>query len=63
MARKDYYLILGVSRGENIRGIQEAFRDLARDTTPLGPVPQKPIDSRRYRNLRISIQCREKKGV
>jgi molecular chaperone DnaJ len=30
MATKDYYLILGVSRGENFRGIQEAFRELAK---------------------------------
>jgi molecular chaperone DnaJ len=30
MARKDYYLVLGVSRGENLRGIQDAFRELAK---------------------------------
>jgi molecular chaperone DnaJ len=30
MARKDYYLILGVSRAEDFRGIQEAFRELAK---------------------------------
>jgi molecular chaperone DnaJ len=30
MARKDYYLVLGVSRGENLRGIQDAFRGLAK---------------------------------
>jgi molecular chaperone DnaJ len=30
MATKDYYLILGVSRGENLRGIQDAFRELAK---------------------------------
>lgn len=30
MARQDYYLILGVSRGENVRGIQEAFSELAK---------------------------------
>jgi len=34
MERKDYYLILGVSRGENLRGIQEAFRDLAKRYHP-----------------------------
>jgi molecular chaperone DnaJ len=30
MIRKNYYLVLGVSRGENLRGIQEAFRELAK---------------------------------
>jgi molecular chaperone DnaJ len=30
MATKDYYLVLGVSRAENLRGIQEAFRELAK---------------------------------
>jgi molecular chaperone DnaJ len=30
MPRKDYYLVLGVSRGENLRGIQDAFRELAK---------------------------------
>jgi DnaJ-class molecular chaperone len=34
MARKDYYLMLGVSRGENFRGIQDAFRDLAKRYHP-----------------------------
>jgi DnaJ-class molecular chaperone len=34
MERKDYYLILGVSRGENLRGIQEAFRELAKRYHP-----------------------------
>jgi DnaJ-class molecular chaperone len=34
MASKDYYLILGVSRKENIRGIQEAFRELAKRYHP-----------------------------
>ena len=34
MATKDYYLILGVSRGENFRGIQEAFRELAKRYHP-----------------------------
>jgi DnaJ-class molecular chaperone len=34
MATKDYYLILGVSRGENVRGIQEAFRELAKRYHP-----------------------------
>jgi hypothetical protein len=28
MATKDYYLILGVSRRENLRSVQEAFREL-----------------------------------
>jgi molecular chaperone DnaJ len=30
MARQDHYLILGVSHGENVRGIQEAFRELTK---------------------------------
>jgi molecular chaperone DnaJ len=30
MATKDYYLVLGVSRAENLRGIQDAFRELAK---------------------------------
>jgi DnaJ-class molecular chaperone len=34
MARKDYYLILGVSRGENLRRIHEAFRELAKRYHP-----------------------------
>src|SRR5687767_3283529 len=34
MATKDYYLILGVSRGENVRGIQDAFRELAKRYHP-----------------------------
>jgi DnaJ-class molecular chaperone len=34
MARADYYLMLGVSRGENVRGIQEAFSDLAKRYRP-----------------------------
>ena len=34
MMRKDCYLILGVSRGENFRGIQEAFRELAKIYRP-----------------------------
>jgi len=34
MATKDYYLILGVSRGENFRGVQDAFRELAKRYHP-----------------------------
>jgi molecular chaperone DnaJ len=34
MARKDYYLMLGVSRREKARGIQEAFRELAKKYHP-----------------------------
>ncbi|HJU61775.1 MAG TPA: DnaJ domain-containing protein, partial [Candidatus Binatia bacterium] len=34
MVRKDYYLILGVSRRESPRGIQDAFRELAKKYHP-----------------------------
>jgi DnaJ-class molecular chaperone len=34
MARKDYYLLLGISRGESSSGIRKAFRDLARRHHP-----------------------------
>jgi molecular chaperone DnaJ len=34
MARKDYYLILGISRRESPRGIQDAFRELAKRYHP-----------------------------
>jgi molecular chaperone DnaJ len=34
MATKDYYLILGVSRKESLRGIREAFRSLAKRYHP-----------------------------
>jgi molecular chaperone DnaJ len=34
MATKDYYLILGIPRGENVRGIQDAFRELAKKYHP-----------------------------
>jgi DnaJ-class molecular chaperone len=34
MASKDYYLILGVSRRENFRAIQDAFRELAKRYHP-----------------------------
>jgi DnaJ-class molecular chaperone len=40
VARKDYYLILGVSRGENLRSIQEAFRELAKRHHPDRAGPQ-----------------------
>jgi DnaJ-class molecular chaperone len=30
MLKKDYYLVLGVTHEENLRGIQEAFRELAK---------------------------------
>src|SRR5688572_11184299 len=39
MARKDYYRMLGISRGENFRGIQDAFRDLAKRYHPDRRVP------------------------
>src|SRR4030095_3111765 len=34
MASKDYYLILGISRRENFRAIQDAFRELAKRYHP-----------------------------
>jgi molecular chaperone DnaJ len=34
MAGKDYYLILGISRRENFRAIQDAFRELAKRYHP-----------------------------
>jgi len=34
MAQKDYYLILGISREENLRGIHHAFRELAKRYHP-----------------------------
>jgi DnaJ-class molecular chaperone len=34
MAPKDYYLLLGISRGESPSGIRKAFRDLARRHHP-----------------------------
>lgn len=34
MSIRDYYLMLGVSRGENFRGIQDAFRDLTKRYHP-----------------------------
>ena len=34
MARKDYYLVLGISREESPHGIRKAFRDLARRHHP-----------------------------
>jgi DnaJ-class molecular chaperone len=34
MASKDYYLILGISRRENVRAIQDAFRELAKRYHP-----------------------------
>ena len=39
MALKDYYLILGVSRTETARGIQNAFRELVKQLRPdrVGP--------------------------
>jgi len=40
MATKDYYLILGVSRRENLRSVQEAFRELAKRYHPDRAGPQ-----------------------
>ncbi len=34
MPAKDYYVVLGISRGESPRGIRKAFRDLVREYHP-----------------------------
>ena len=34
MVRKDYYLILNVTRGEHLRGIREASRERAKKYNP-----------------------------
>jgi DnaJ-class molecular chaperone len=53
MARKDYYLILGVSRGENFRGVQEAFRDLAKRYHPDLAGPE---ETRRFQDLQEAYE-------
>src|SRR6267142_1743795 len=53
MARKDYYLILGVSRGENLRSIQEAFRELAKRYHPDRAGPQ---GTRRFQDVQEAYE-------
>jgi len=53
MARKDYYLILGVSRKENIRGIQEAFRELAKR---FHPDRAGPVETPRFQNIQEAYE-------
>ena len=36
MLRKDYYVILGIPRGECFEGIRAAYRDLAESERPRG---------------------------
>lgn len=53
MATKDYYLILGVSRRENLRSVQEAFRDLAKRYHPDRAGPQ---GTRIFQDLREAYE-------
>jgi molecular chaperone DnaJ len=53
MARKDYYLILGVSRRENLRSIQEAFRELAKRYHPDRAGPQ---GTRRFQDIQEAYE-------
>ena len=53
MARKDYYLILGVSRRENLRSIQEAFRELAKRYHPDRAGPQA---TRRFQDVQEAYE-------
>ena len=53
MARTDYYLILGVSRRENLRSIQEAFRELAKRYHPDRAGPQ---GTRRFQDIQEAYE-------
>jgi DnaJ-class molecular chaperone len=53
MARKDYYLMLGVSRGENFRGIQDAFRDLAKR---YHPDRAGPAETEKFQDMREAYE-------
>lgn len=53
MATKDYYLILGVSRRENLRSVQEAFRELAKRYHPDRAGPQ---GTRIFQDLREAYE-------
>lgn len=75
MAQKDYYLILGVSRTETTRGIQKAFRELAKQYHPdrVGPegtaafqeiveayeVLSDPARRRKYNELLLQAESRQ----
>ena len=53
MATKDYYLILGVSRGENFPGIQHAFRELAKRYHPDRAGPK---ETRRFQDIQEAYE-------
>ena len=53
MATKDYYLILGVSRRENLRSVEEAFRELAKRYHPDRAGPQ---GTSRFQDLREAYE-------
>jgi molecular chaperone DnaJ len=53
VATKDYYLILGVSRGENFPGIQHAFRELAKRYHPDRAGPK---ETRRFQDIREAYE-------
>jgi hypothetical protein len=53
MASKDYYLILGVSRPENFRAIQEAFRELAKRYHPDRAGPE---GTRRFQDIQEAYE-------
>jgi DnaJ-class molecular chaperone len=53
VATKDYYLILGVSRGENFPGIQHAFRELAKRYHPDRAGPK---ETRRFQDIQEAYE-------
>lgn len=53
MVKKDYYLILGVSRREKFHGIQEAFRELAKRYHPDRAGPQ---GTRRFQDIQEAYE-------
>ena len=63
MATKDYYLILGVLRWRIFRGIQEAFRELAKRYHPDRAGPGATYIFGHTGGLRSSVRSREKKIV
>jgi DnaJ-class molecular chaperone len=61
MLRKDYYLILGVSRRQNLRGIDEAFRELAKICHPDRAGPEGPRKFQEIRQAYESLSNVEKR--